>query len=95
MKAEFKNLGEKFFGYPCITLERKGGEQCLASELGEIWYAGGDTLKAFKIMPSRREEKIFTFKIKDLRKWVLKLKVQSNPALMLKWANEPNLRLTR
>jgi len=93
---KFKVLNRKIGPFRCVSLTNSDGlaENCLAGELGEIWIdnEAKGTCKAFKVV-NRRYEKIISFNIKDLYKWVTSLKVPADPKNQLVWANNPNSRL--
>lgn len=86
---KYKVLGFTIGKYRCVSLNTY--DHCLSGKRGEIWQMGKDTFRAFKTLPSG-DEKLFTFKIKDLAKWVLRLEIPSNPTEQLQYANNPNKR---
>lgn len=89
---KFKDLGRKMGKFYCLSLKTDGEyEDCLSGERGEIWVDTNTTCKAF-IVTKSKEEKIYTFDIKDLNKWFLKIK-RVSLARSIYLANNPNERL--
>lgn len=86
----YKDQGLTIGRYRCVSINEH--DKCLSGEKGEIWMASGTTCKAF--VSTINFEKIITFPIKDLEKWVLKLKVPPRPQDQLRWSNNPNARIS-
>lgn len=78
-----------FYGYPCIVLidrnvdGTESREYALSGPKGEIWDAGGGTLKAIVTHDFRGvrspNEQLVRFGAKDLSKWIKRLDIPSNP----------------
>lgn len=90
MRERYKILGHSLGKYRCVSLNET--DHTLAGERGEIWQCGPTTLRAIQIDKFRENEKIISFDIKDLDKWVIKLKIPRHPQDQLVWANNPNSR---
>jgi hypothetical protein len=86
---KYKSKGRKIGSYPCVTLGTD--DDSLSGPKGDIWLHNPKVCKAVWVF--RGQEKIHTFNIKDLAKWVSKLEVPHNPSAQLIWANNPNSRL--
>lgn len=100
MRIEWKNLGDTIEGFPCVTLVGEGvnrksqdKELCLAGELGEIWENGPGKYKACIVLRGRRDEKIFSFDSKDLKKVKTQLRVPFRADDQVALANSPSKRL--
>ena len=93
MKQQYKDLGQTIGRYRCVGINQH--DKCLSGKLGEIWE-GNDTgtMFAFRVLPSGNE-KLISFNIKELSKWVSKLQVPRNINKQLYWANNPNTRFNK
>ena len=88
----YRDLNKMIGKYRCVSLNAY--DHCLSGPLGEIWEADS-TLGIMKACFTNGGggEKIISFKIKDLDKWVMKLKIPLHPRDQIWWANTPNARL--
>lgn len=89
MKYTYVYKGDNMGKFKCITMSGKGHEhdRCLAGPNGEIWEdEGGGAFKAVKFNP-QGNDKIFSFKSKDLNKWVLRLNIPVDPLEQCAYAN--------
>lgn len=84
---------ENIAGVPCITL--KGStEKCISGPRGELWPTNQDEteFKAFIVHNGAILENVFTFNIKDLKKWIKRIGAPFRAVEQLPYANNPNAR---
>lgn len=87
-REEYKVMHHTIGKYRCVSINSY--DKCLSGRRGEIWLASDTICHAFVAYTDH--EKIFTFNIKELAKWVKRLEIPSDPQEQLKWANNPNSR---
>lgn len=85
----YKDQGHSLGRYRCVTLGKN--DKCLSGKRGEVWEYSPGLYSAFIALKSG-DEKIISFKSKDLGKWILKLEVPPSPSEQVFWVNNPNAR---
>lgn len=85
MKHKWENRGDSLGSFRCVTLATEN-EKTLSGELGEIWEYSPTHYAAYKILPTK-SEKLFRFEKAQLAKWILALRVPSDPEAQAAYAN--------
>lgn len=89
-REEYKDLGYSIGPFRCVSINNS--DHTIACKRGDIWEAAPGVFKAYKLLKGKNEEKIFTFNINELGKWVLALEMPPNIQKQIYYANNPNER---
>ncbi len=86
MKQLYKNQGRSLAGYAAVSISEE--DVTLAGRRGNIWFRGGSTYKAV-IRTGAENEKIYSFHIKDLKRWLKRIGWEAVMAKQVQLANHP------
>lgn len=87
-REEYRDLGKTIGEFRCVSINEY--DSVIACERGEIWEVRPGVLRAYKRLNGGKTEKIFTFDIKHLKKWVLALNMPSDINMQVYYANNLN-----